>query len=354
MTFRSRKSRRITAPNGPTATRGHAVSVPATHWLAGRHVGRTTVVAVLTVGAFAAYVLLASNARGAEPGGANSNLRWRARSSAAAQTDATSYTVAATQAAEPARLRLAFDPPELTPIRASSTSGEVQTSRRMHRDVDVVLTQALGDPLTDPFGDRPAVPSPTQTQTPSTLQSPPRIINQPASPMDTNVLPAIPRGDQFSLGSNFKQEECPKTDEFKPINTITNRIAASSGDVPVECPIDDRIEQSMNRPWCRTVYTWKASGLCHKPLYFEEEALERYGHSTGPLSQPLVSAAHFFGTIPVLPYKMGMDPPGECKYALGYYRPGSCAPYIIPGVPISARGIAAQAAVTTGLIYALP
>jgi hypothetical protein len=51
---------------------------------------------------------------------------------------------------------------------------------------------------------------------------------------------------------------------------------------------------------------------------------------------------------------MGMDPMGECKYALGYYRPGSCAPYVIPGFPISARGMAAEAAVAAGLVYILP
>jgi hypothetical protein len=99
---------------------------------------------------------------------------------------------------------------------------------------------------------------------------------------------------------------------------------------------------------------WKASGLCHKPLYFEQVALERYGHSTGPLTQPIVDGAHFFLTVPVLPYKMGIEAPWECKYALGYYRPGSCAPYIIPPIPLSARGAALEAATAAALIYTLP
>ena len=51
---------------------------------------------------------------------------------------------------------------------------------------------------------------------------------------------------------------------------------------------------------------------------------------------------------------MGVELPWECKYALGYYRPGSCAPYIVPPVPVSPRGIVNQAAFTAGLIYALP
>jgi hypothetical protein len=99
---------------------------------------------------------------------------------------------------------------------------------------------------------------------------------------------------------------------------------------------------------------WAASGLCHKPLYFEQVQLERYGHEIGPVLQPLVSTAHFFGTIPLLPYKMGIHPPFECQYELGYYRPGSCAPYMIPPIPWSLRGAAAQAAAVTGGAALIP
>ncbi len=52
--------------------------------------------------------------------------------------------------------------------------------------------------------------------------------------------------------------------------------------------------------------TWKASNLCHSPLYFEDVNLERYGHTHGPLLEPLVQSAHFFANIAVLPYKMGV------------------------------------------------
>ncbi len=99
---------------------------------------------------------------------------------------------------------------------------------------------------------------------------------------------------------------------------------------------------------------WAASGLCHKPLYFEQVQLERYGHEIGPVLQPLVSTAHFFGNIPLLPYKMGIHPPNECQYALGYYRPGNCAPYMIQPLPWSLRGAAVQAAVVTGGAALIP
>ena len=108
------------------------------------------------------------------------------------------------------------------------------------------------------------------------------------------------------------------------------------------------------RAWTPLTMTWKASNLCHKPLYFEEVNLERYGHTAGPVLQPVVSSAHFFANIAVLPYKMGVHAPGECQYALGYYRPGNCAPWIVPPVPISLRGGLNQAATMTGLFWLVP
>jgi hypothetical protein len=100
--------------------------------------------------------------------------------------------------------------------------------------------------------------------------------------------------------------------------------------------------------------TWKASELMHKPLYFEEVALERYGHTAGPIWQPVISSGHFFANIAVMPYKMGIHPMTECQYALGYYRPGNCAPWQLPAVPLSGRGALYQAKVVTGSVFLLP
>ncbi len=99
---------------------------------------------------------------------------------------------------------------------------------------------------------------------------------------------------------------------------------------------------------------YRASGLCHKPLYFEDVQLERYGHEVGPVLQPVLSSAHFFANIAVLPYKAGIHPPNECQYALGYYRPGNCAPWTVGPIPISLRGGLMQAAAVTGIAGALP
>ena len=125
-----------------------------------------------------------------------------------------------------------------------------------------------------------------------------------------------------------------------------------SGEFPRDCPMGRGAFEP--RAWAPTTYTWKASGLCHKPLYFEDVHLERYGHSWGPYIQQVFSGAHFFLTVPILPYKMGLYPPNECIYTLGYYRPGSCAPYLLDPLPFSIRAAVAQGGVMTGVAYLVP
>ncbi len=127
---------------------------------------------------------------------------------------------------------------------------------------------------------------------------------------------------------------------------------AESWGIPVTCSLGD--QEISSRLFADTTLTWKATGACHKPLYFEEVQLERYGHEWGPVVQPALSTITFFGNLAVLPYKMGIHPPNECQYPLGYYRPGECAPWTCGPVPISLRGALVQAGFVTGTAWALP
>ena len=73
--------------------------------------------------------------------------------------------------------------------------------------------------------------------------------------------------------------------------------------LPSECSLADEAFQQRN--WIASTLTWKASALCHKPLYFEEVALERYGHSVGPIKQPFVSGRISLAAWQPCPIKWG-------------------------------------------------
>jgi len=122
--------------------------------------------------------------------------------------------------------------------------------------------------------------------------------------------------------------------------------------IPSECSLGN--DPVIDRDWVASTMTFKASGLCHKPLYFEDVNLERYGHTAGPILQPALSGAHFFMNVVALPYNMGINPPTECRYPLGYYRPGDCAPWLVRPIPLSIRGGLTAAATYVGGALVLP
>ena len=152
--------------------------------------------------------------------------------------------------------------------------------------------------------------------------------------------------------------------ELKPIGSISIDITPPKGDLPGDASDDDKKENvaepaviphftGTSRPWMATSYAWEASNLRHQPLYFEEINTERHGYHCEYL-QPAFSAFHFFGTVPILPYKIGAHCPDELQYTLGYYRAGSSVPLKYNCLPLSWRGALLQAGVTTGLFYAIP
>lgn len=106
-------------------------------------------------------------------------------------------------------------------------------------------------------------------------------------------------------------------------------------------------------------FAWAAPAVFHRPLYFEQPNVERYGHYVscckgGNCAQSAICAAHFFGTIPLLPYKIGADPCCERQYVLGTYRPGSCNPHQLVRPELSCRGLIVQGVTVTGLVFLIP
>ncbi|MHB8900258.1 MAG: hypothetical protein ACYC6Y_16025 [Thermoguttaceae bacterium] len=264
-----------------------------------------------------------------------------------------------------------------------------RTSRPLQADAaqfnSPVLTAADGPavphPIDDPFGDRlqpveqPSLPDVQQLLADDTdkkvpidsLLSPPTDQGGTTARQPLSSLPSLEAEPQIDLPTTEdylaaegleRNRACQNPDELLraigDLDYMTDiRDASINRDNrPVSCTLGGG--QFVPRQWAPTTFMWQASGLCHKPAYFEDVHLERYGHSWGPYIQPLMSGAHFFLNVPVLPYKMGLYPPNECIYTLGYYRPGSCAPYMLDPLPLSVRAALAQGGAVVGLAYLIP
>jgi hypothetical protein len=178
---------------------------------------------------------------------------------------------------------------------------------------------------------------------------------QPAVPSPQTPVPPAP---PLPPGEEPKAEEVATG--FKTIDTLTARIAAEGDKFPSDAAGEVFAQGGdilhtfgTRREWAASNYFWVAPGLCHNPLYFEDINLERHGHSFG-LLQPAVSVGHFFVRIPFWPYMMAINPPRECVYTLGYYRPGSYAPFCLHHPPIRARGILAEGAAVTAVFLIFP
>lgn len=98
---------------------------------------------------------------------------------------------------------------------------------------------------------------------------------------------------------------------------------------------------------------WASPNYCHRPLYFEDVNLERFG-ARHPFLQPALSGLHFFGSTIRLPYQMAQTAPSDCRYEAGHGRPGNHYCYQRERLPTDFKALSFQALLTTGLIFALP
>lgn len=172
-----------------------------------------------------------------------------------------------------------------------------------------------------------------------------------ATPLAEGTLHNLYNGRAIIIEDNGNKRDIPLNDLSE------DDLCFISGwwKLPAECAIaSNRRIDLYSRGWDPSTLNWAASALCHKPLYFEQVQHERYGHTAGPFRQPWIDGVHFFGSVIMLPYSMALDPPWECEYDLGYYRPGNCAPWHIPPFPFSPRAAMAQAGFVVGGIYIMP
>jgi len=120
---------------------------------------------------------------------------------------------------------------------------------------------------------------------------------------------------------------------FKPLDRIQVEPQLRRPVLPEDCaatlfspPIPVSPETLRREKWKTSVYAWTPPEFFHRPLYFDDQPLERHGQTIGPRLQPAVSTVKFFSDVALLPYRMVVDTPHQWVSPLGYERPGTDAP----------------------------
>lgn len=178
-----------------------------------------------------------------------------------------------------------------------------------------------------------------------------------------NQLPDAEAPEEFPMlvdEESDAEELAAVEDRLKPIGKIGTSIAPQAGAMPRDYAAArfsraGQVEHRMgtSREAAEALVMWEAPGVAYRPLYFEEVNLERHGYKV-PVFQPAISAAHFFGRVPLLPYMMISEHAREPSYSLGHYRPGDYAPYslYVPKLRIGAGTL--EAAAIAGAIMVIP
>jgi hypothetical protein len=260
-----------------------------------------------------------------------------------------------------------IDPQDLAwRVLPANGSGNADRSRLVPR-IDLPPAPDFGaagpaeDAVKPPFAANLAsVPlSPSVPTGESVAQLPPGAA-PPASESLGGTSLAPPRSGtrQDSAAGVFRRELAAK-----PISLVSIDITPASGDFPgeVRLPSDPTgdappIDSMATRGWAHSGYSWEATGLYHRPLYFEQPNLERYGYAPtrSRTGQSILAGAHFFGSVLILPYRLGAEPINDAVYTLGHYRPGSCVPYRFVRPPLDWKAGALETVTIVGLIFAIP
>ncbi len=236
---------------------------------------------------------------------------------------------------------------------------------------ELKLAPALPDASEEPRWIVPARPVPTPIEEPEAavkalpLEPKTVVLDESASP------PLVARSVDPPPGVAQVQEQIEEPAAMKPMpgtrKLRTIQDISPYYDTAVDKDIREFAQQRAGdygvafgtetfhpRDFPDTMYAWEPSNFYNYPLYFEDAVLERYGHTYPPLIQPVVSVAKFGTQLVLLPYQMTLDPVNRPMYALGWYRPGDCAPKLRYQPPLNGKAAAVEAGVVTGLFFLIP
>lgn len=129
----------------------------------------------------------------------------------------------------------------------------------------------------------------------------------------------------------------------------TNSFQQAADEGKIGMASDDRQIE-----WNMVEYNWQASGLYHRPAYFEDVMLERHGHTAPCPLQPVYSGTRFFASTVLLPYNVMITPYSRHVSTLGHYRAGSYAPPLWQHPPLRLPASAYEVGIGAGLFLLIP
>lgn len=195
-------------------------------------------------------------------------------------------------------------------------------------------------------------------------QPPTGVTQVPAPPasqgpiqLDAASSPALGLGDQPDSGLTGDSALTPLQNRELNIRVQVVDLSVNglgTGKIPDAASAEREVEATYGRLASQKQVYWHPSSICHYPLRFEEAMLERHGHVRFGCLQPLASGARFFATIPMIPYLQTLQPRCEPVYALGNYRPGSCAPLLRDTIPYDSHAAVVESMALAGFFWAAP
>jgi hypothetical protein len=277
-------------------------------------------------------------------------------------------------------------PPELAPAKSQVTLRAETLIRRRGSGLRAsswslphaspvarVNHQDAGEP-----DDIPAVPSEPLPIVPPTPDPPSPSIEselQPPGAELPDVVEELPAGKrQLSEEDRQLWSKIEKYGQLRSINSIglniqpfsrvdpsdedaaqrlTGRVPGNAAALLVREQDTIRYVSGPPQPSVNYAGLLSLGDFCHRPLYFEQVNVERYG-THRPILQPAFSAIQFFAGIPTLPYKMTIQHPNICYYYDHPFEAGRPAPWERQLPPLNGKAGLVQAGVVLGLIFLIP
>jgi hypothetical protein len=148
----------------------------------------------------------------------------------------------------------------------------------------------------------------------------PRALSQ--APDGPPPAPAAEAAVSTPPAPEFSLERVNAGQDIRPLRetTIDLRPTTAVPENPAGNVYAGTVDLRHRMGWMASVETGHTASVQFHPLYFEEINLERYGYHFGCL-QPAVSAVRFYGSLPLLPYKLADRPP--CSYESNLAHPAA-------------------------------